>query len=330
MRGLFMGLENEGLKVSIQHRSLWLTGARYLYRGDETDSHKTIQLVAEMNEALSELGLDSLSETPTADDLFERIEAQVRDHDVSMDFSRLLCQTFDEKSAEDIALIRKFMLSYQAWGNRSVDFRFILQQRDPLDHLASLHERFNVHYTDAGTKVFSGDQIKSIVLESHGLLKALRADLDEHGLQDLYIDVTLSDIVNDFQGFIDRMDHLLSVPFYRGMYVTPISVNKWPASAFAVDLLGNPQVREMAQDLGIKYPQPGSFSLTLFSVKSKLRRQYYEYKIIVDTWLNRVEGTNPINAKHDRKLSIVGKIFLRLFPSWRKQQKSFYDNMKKD
>ncbi|MEH6632272.1 MAG: hypothetical protein V7776_15755 [Halopseudomonas aestusnigri] len=320
IRGLFLRLKNEGLKIFTNHSMFLELTARYLYPSDGS-SDKKAQTISEMNNILAGMGLDVLPENPTQLDLFTSMDAQISESDVTLDFSRVLCLTTETRSYDDIANIRKFILAYCKWENRAVDIRFIVQQRDPLDHIASLHERF-------GTKFFWAE-IKDVVLNSHHLLKLLRADLNENGLKELYINLTLSDIIDDFHTSLDSMENLLQLPFYRDMYITRVSLNKWPVSVFALKLLGDHQIREMAKDLGIDYPQPGSFGLKFFTWKSRALRQYYELKIIIDTLLGSIEDTNPINTKHERRLSVIHKVLLKMFPSWRKHRQEFHEKMKK-
>jgi len=320
VRGLFVRLANEGLKVSTESLALWQLGARYIFESDSLGGKKAA-CVAAINDALAKIGLEPVSANPSSADLFKRIETEARKSDVTLDFSRMLCRTDKSRSYKDIANIRKFILSYIAWKDRTIDVRFIIQQRDPLDHIASLHERFSADST--------GEEIRQLVLESHDLLKELRADLDSSGCCDFYLDMTLSEIVYNYQSCVNRLEIMLAFPFYRGMYITPVSLNKWPTSPYAVSLINDPQIAAMARDLGIEYPKPGTLGLRFFVWKAQFLRHYYELKIIVDTRLGRVEDTNPINAKHERKLSMLHKVLLRVMPSWREQNKAFYENLKK-
>lgn len=325
LRSLFMQLAEAGLADPIDHNAFLPTASACLsdpdgkkYKSGKTNKDLFYDLCRDLNLPVTPNGFDR----ETVYSLFEAAYAESK---LVLDFSRPKYTTVRSDinwTQTDIDALRALVLGYIDRPKQKIELIFFQQVRNPLDHFASLYERFNSKH--------SIKHLKSIVETYLYNLDFYRIELDQRGYQK-YMSTRLDDIVMDFNGFLNEFCKLTGVSIDLDYYTSRLSLNKWLSCPYTYKLLDDPAFMTTASKYGYIYPYLPLKLRWLFFLWGALQRNWLELKVIVDTATGKINRNNPINTKHQMKGMIprcVNRILLILkldCPS--EHRRVFHDNL---
>jgi len=308
-----MDLHKRGKSNPINHDSFWPKAFMAMREpnNDTLEAKKTNKEV--FNELCKENGITEMPSVINEETIYNLFERIYDNHKITLDFRKWYTspniyrvyrkngwQMWDQLRIDGL---RSLIINY-AKANRKIDIRFIVQVRNPLDHIVSRLERQVQGRKDAGN--LSAGEWRDIILENLTNTQGFIDKLNEAGLKNSYALFKLDDIILDYPSFAARMHSMIGEELDKNFYISKISLNKWHSSSEVLNLIDDRELMEKAALFGYRYKKLPIVSRFLYRIYSGFKRGAYELKLVFDTLLGKVNENNSIHNKHK---VILGPLF---------------------
>lgn len=305
MRSLIMELSERGLADPIDHSSFLPLASSCLidpdgHKFDEERSNTDVfaDLCQSMDLPFKPSNLDR-------ETVYQLFEAAYSNSKLVLDFARPRYTTVRADlnwTQEDVDALRDLLLGYIDRPAQKIELIFYQQVRNPLDHLASLHERFSYKY--------SLSTLRDVIATYLDNLEIYRKELQHRSYQK-YLSTRLDNVVADFDGFYSEFSKLTGITVKLSYYTSKLSLNKWLSCQYVYKFLDDPEFMQIAKNYGYSYPRLPPGLRWAYRVWGAFRRNCLELKVIIDTALGKININNPINTKHQTK-GLIPRIVNRL------------------
>ena len=295
LRSIFMDLAKFGLAEPIDHNEFLPKASACLHDPDghlfdEHSSNKEVfkNLCQSMELPLPTKELDR-------EQVYYLFEAAYSKSKLVLDFTRsryTTVRTDRTWTQDDIDALRALVLGYIDRPNRTIELLFFQQTRNPLDHLASLHERFS-HMGDI-------DTWKAVITSYLENLDIYKEELTKRRYQK-YMAVRLDDIVANFKSFYSEFCNWSGISADLDYYTSKLSLNKWLSCPYVYGSLDDTNFIGLARKYGYEFRILPPRLRWINQIEGVIMRNCLELKVIFDTASGKVNENNPINTKHQLK-----------------------------
>jgi hypothetical protein len=304
IRSLFMELHDRGCAGPIDHSNFWgkALAAKDFPDAHHNDKSKTnLSMFKELCEfqdvKVPQKSLDDQAIFTIFDQIYSK-------YAVILDFSRNFTtesKIQDHWNQDRIDSIQDMIIRYIR-SNGKIDVKVLVQIRNPLDHLASMHERFNTSY--------SMDELKNRIISNLINTKRFVQKLNKADHSEIYMKIRLDELILNYSSIRERMSSIVGESLNSDFYISKVSLNKWYSYKQVFPFLYNKEFIEAASDSGYNYPKLPKYLWFVFRLYGQIKRILNETKLAIDTLNGKVNVYNSINTKH--KVSLTGSVIDRL------------------
>ena len=319
IRSLFMELHNSGHAGPIDHSGFWAKAVvakehPEAYFLDQAKPNATVfhELCVDQESSISTDKLDDKA-------IFDAFDKIYSNYPIILDFSRNFnsehkIEHWDQsciESAQDMVV--RYIKS-----KGKIDIKVLTQIRNPLDHMASLFERFQDHFEN-----------RNRIISNLSNIERFQKKLNEIDESNLIVNTRLDDLILNYPTEREKISNLIGAQINPDFYISTISLDKWYSCSKVFPYLFDDALINAAEHVGYKYtilPKPLWFTYRIFGM---LKRSSKELKLAIDTASGKVNEFNSVNTKH--KTVITGtsfdrvlNVFLRLIT---RRHRSQYDKL---
>lgn len=319
MRSFMMDLNNRGVVGPIDHNEFWAKAAAAIRfpqeRGFDEFEEDNFSI---FKSHCKKYGIDILNEELTNNNVFNIFEEIYfkRKKLTSFDFSRKYTTVEDMWGQEYVDALQELIVSYMHYSKKKIRLKFIVQVRNPLDHIASLCERF-------GHK--KSILWRNVVLSNLLNIEKILPRLPEKD----YVFLTLEDLVFRLNYVKDSFLEKFGLEVPSNYYRSSLSINKWLSCFSIYQFLDDKELLDVAKRFSYAYlilPKPMRF---IYAIIGFFKREILELKFVVDMAKGKVNIYNPIMVKHKKK-GIFAKLYLVvLYLAFRKKYSRIKNQAKK-
>jgi hypothetical protein len=297
IRSLFMELNEQGKANKILHEDFWAKASAALFNPNEYNFESNVNNIDCFMHLCRKNGLDLSSKTVSKEYIFECFE-KIYNSGLYLDFTRRHVSIMNIAGGArwtqvNIDNMRNLIFDYLQRGCNLIDICFLIQIRNPMDHIASLFERFN--------EVYALNEIRDRVVCYLKNIPKYITFLDEQNMRARYVFFKLDDIVFRFPAIADKIEGIIGHPVRRDFYTSKLSINKWLSCKFVYPYLDDEEFVSLAADYGYCYKQIQECSYSYLFAKEYIRRTLIETKVIFDSYLGNINKYNSIRTKHRNK-----------------------------
>ncbi len=312
---------NADFKVKIIHECFWYISTKLLNNPNEKNFNKFVEFCS-FEKLKKKFSLNDVSKEL----IFSIFEEIYINKNITFDFSKRF--TVSDKnsywSQKEIHFTQNLLIEYMLRKNPRINIKFLAQLRNPLDHIASLYERFG--------KKISINEIKNQLLDNFENIKNINNECEKKKLSSKIMSIKFEDLILNRNNITKVMSNFLEINIDNNFYINKISVNKWYSSPYVYKFLKDKELIRYAKIYNYKFIQIPKILWIFIYFYGTLLRNYYELILLKDTIFNNVDKLNPINTKHMSKGILVKIIryFIRLikFDYQKEQSKEYFIKIK--
>ena len=336
LRGLVTGLSEKGVSVNVDHYCFWSIALCALkapadYNFDKEKVNTNIKFFRDL---CRRYGVLEIPKSLTKEDIYSIFEEINKTQGIVLDFSRDFTTTLSTQNNDyynwdqsDVNDLQSLVLDYASRDDSIIELKFIALVRSPLDHIASLYERFS--------KNNSLDYFRNRVITNLKNIDEFQKKLTALTMKrSNYLFFTLEGFVSNKTEVIHNISKLINYNLDSNFYVSNISINKWYSCSKIYGFFHDKELLELASIFGYRYHLPPFFLWPFLYFWGYVKRQYYEFEKDLNTYLRNVDHRNPINAKHKGKYNQLSKTIFTVLrfinrsnDNLRKQPKFYYQAM---
>jgi len=299
-----MDLHDRGYAGPIDHSSFWAKAfaakehpEAYFFNQAKPNSTVFQELCVNHQSSISSDRLDDKA-------IFDAFEKIYLNYPINLDFSRNF--TSEAKIAEHwdqscIESVQDMVVRYIK-SKGKIDIKVLTQIRNPLDHMASLYERFKLDITL--------DKIKNRVITNLTNIELFLKKLNETNESNLIVNIRLEELILNYPKESEKISNLIGAQINSDFYTSTISLDKWYSCPEVYPYLFDDSLINAAEHAGYKYPSLPKQLWFTHRISGMLKRFSKELKLAIDSASGKVNEFNSINTKH--KIVITGTSFDRV------------------
>ncbi|OGX38705.1 MAG: hypothetical protein A3D87_03480 [Omnitrophica WOR_2 bacterium RIFCSPHIGHO2_02_FULL_50_17] len=321
IRSIMMDLHNKGTIEPINHDQFWAKAAAAMIAPDtnafEEFAGESVTHWDILAQLCSAHGITLEKEELTKERIF-RIFEEIYFDNVDkpiFDFSRKYTTQEGPWKQKYVDVLHDLILDYYRYEGKKISLKFICQVRDPLDNIASLHERFN--------KQIALNESRGTVLSNLLNLQRLLPELSEND----YVFLRFEEIIASFEALRDGFKKKLGLEVQKNFYLSDISIKKWPSCPPIYDLLDDKALMENARRFSYSYKRIGGLQRSFYLIKNSFQREIKELRLVRDAANGRLNQYNSILNKHARRGKLAGLYLSLLFFIQRQKFKNYMDHV---
>lgn len=313
---------NKNLKVKVIHESFWKLSVNILNLPNQKNLNEFIKFCSTEN-IYKEVSVSNINKEL----IFSCFEEIYLRNDITLDFSKKF--TISDKknfwTKRDVHSVQDLLVEYLERKDSKVQVRFLAQLRNPLDHIASLNERFG--------KNISLKEIKNQLIENYENIELMKKKFETKNLLSNFISIKFEDFILSKNFIVEKISQFLDLNIDNEFYINKISINKWYISPNVYKFLEDKEIIKYADLYDYKFVKLPKLFWILFFLYGIFLRNYYELILLRDTILNKVDKFNPINTKHQSKglfVKIIRNIIKLIRLDYQKKHSDNYLSKLKD